>query len=611
MKATYQRSPSASPRSTCLGRGAMALACSLSACGGAGGEPGGAGGGTGLGGAGLGGAGLGGAGLGAAGLGGAGLGGQGGWGGGGQAGGSPGGAGGLGGQGGAPQVCAPLSSEPCYEGPSGTEWVGLCAPGARSCAPDGGAWGPCVGQVLPTSETCGSPGDDDCDGTPNEEGPDCQCVPGSVVSCFSGPPEAVGVGVCVAGQQVCEPSGLGFGPCQGEVVPTPELCSTDVDDDCDGAVNEEGVDCVCTPFAAVPCYDGPPETAGVGLCAAGVAHCDSQGLSLSACAGQVLPGVEVCSGDVVDEDCDGEVNEGGPGCVCAPGVIESCYTGPPASIDRGPCHGGERQCNASGTAFGPCLGEVVPILDVCGTERREDCFHHYPECPAVCAGFETVMPVEPGDVVTPGSGQNSFGQAGWFLHQGASGPRFIGAPGASVPVTVTDLAPTGLFELHAMTTYQIHGYLDGSIDIAGPGNVGTGLVTVVLWHPTPHAKPSVGGNYGDRLYASHPDRLVTFEGTSHLFGQAFTAPYGGRDVLVGDQTGWSTLIGGPGDEHVVAVSESPMLDFAMTFDQPVQLGGYVVDLRRWKAASRSCARAVTPSRSPSPSVHTPASRWCR
>jgi hypothetical protein len=54
--------------------------------------------------------------------------------------------------------------------------------------------------------------------------------------------------------------------------------------------------------AAEPCYDGPPETAGEGPCAAGVAACS--GGVLGACALQVLPAPDVC-GDGVDNDCEG------------------------------------------------------------------------------------------------------------------------------------------------------------------------------------------------------------------------------------------------------------------------------------------------------------------
>lgn len=61
----------------------------------------------------------------------------------------------------APPLCQAGQTEDCYDGPSGTEGIGLCTGGTRSCT--NGAWGPCQGQVLPKQEKCDWQ-DDDCDG---------------------------------------------------------------------------------------------------------------------------------------------------------------------------------------------------------------------------------------------------------------------------------------------------------------------------------------------------------------------------------------------------------------------------------------------------------------
>ena len=61
------------------------------------------------------------------------------------------------------QRCTPGQVEACYSGPAGTEDVGECSAGAATCGDDG-AWGPCVGEVVPARETCDAPGDEDCDG---------------------------------------------------------------------------------------------------------------------------------------------------------------------------------------------------------------------------------------------------------------------------------------------------------------------------------------------------------------------------------------------------------------------------------------------------------------
>ena len=60
--------------------------------------------------------------------------------------------------------CKPGDQKACYDGPDGTEGVGLCKSGMKTCADDGKSWGACDGQVLPMPEDCNSRGDENCDG---------------------------------------------------------------------------------------------------------------------------------------------------------------------------------------------------------------------------------------------------------------------------------------------------------------------------------------------------------------------------------------------------------------------------------------------------------------
>ena len=64
------------------------------------------------------------------------------------------------------------------------------------------------------------------------EGTECGCVAGAVVPCYTGPPGTEGVGACLGGQRACL-GGLGWGPCEGQVLPAAEVCNG-IDDDCDG-----------------------------------------------------------------------------------------------------------------------------------------------------------------------------------------------------------------------------------------------------------------------------------------------------------------------------------------------------------------------------------------
>lgn len=60
-------------------------------------------------------------------------------------------------------------------------------------------------------------------------------------------------------------------------------------------------------------------------------------------------------------------------CACEPGKTKSCYTGLPSTLGVGLCVGGIATCNTAGDGYGPCVGEVVPITEVCGNGLDDDC----------------------------------------------------------------------------------------------------------------------------------------------------------------------------------------------------------------------------------------------
>jgi hypothetical protein len=66
--------------------------------------------------------------------------------------------------GGAP-TCMPGTSIACYSGKDEQKGVGQCKAGTKTCNAEGTAYDGCMGEVLPGTESCKTPGDEDCDGS--------------------------------------------------------------------------------------------------------------------------------------------------------------------------------------------------------------------------------------------------------------------------------------------------------------------------------------------------------------------------------------------------------------------------------------------------------------
>ena len=157
------------------------------------------------------------------------------------------------------------------------------------------------GSSSGSSGSAGCVDDLDCVGDP--AGPLCDagrcttnCLPGDSKPCFTGPLEKVDVGACVRGTSTCTADGLGWGGCEGEVLPAAsEVCGNAIDDDCNGDVDED-VDA-----------DGD----GWGVCSGDC--CDTEG---GACFDpeKVNPGAYEYVGNEVDDNCDAVIDEVAEAC---------------------------------------------------------------------------------------------------------------------------------------------------------------------------------------------------------------------------------------------------------------------------------------------------------
>lgn len=142
------------------------------------------------------------------------------------------------------------------------------------------------------------PGFDDCNGAANdgcEVDGACACVPNQAYDCYSGPMGTEDVGICAGGTQTCNGTGTALGPCVGQVLPGLELCASGSDENCDGNVDED------------PDLDGDGWTQCGGDC------CDDVGVGCLS-PDLVNPGAFEFGGNLVDDDCDSNIDNVVPDC---------------------------------------------------------------------------------------------------------------------------------------------------------------------------------------------------------------------------------------------------------------------------------------------------------
>lgn len=120
-----------------------------------------------------------------------------------------------------------------------------------------------------------------------------ECTPGDTKECYYGPSNSKGVGACKAGISTCVVDGTDWSECVGQVLPSPEICGDEIDQDCDGEdmTAENAID-----------IDGD-----------GYTYCDGDCCETSwDCRGEpekVNPGSTEFDDNTIDDNCNGEVDE--------------------------------------------------------------------------------------------------------------------------------------------------------------------------------------------------------------------------------------------------------------------------------------------------------------
>jgi Notch-like protein len=217
--------------------------------------------------------------------------------------------------------------------------VGACARTGQTRCVDARVESACVpGAAAPIDETCDGV-DDDCDGVDDD---DARPAP---TACGVGACAASGIESCVEGSllDTCTPHAPGRADdptCNG------------VDDDCDGATDEDFV--------------GVEVTCGAGACAAvGQTHCVA-GRVVESCHPAAAPSPVDTTCDARDDDCDGRVDDD------FVGAATRCGVGACRSVGRERCVAGTRsdacQPGAPAANDATCNG----LDDDCDGEVDED-----------------------------------------------------------------------------------------------------------------------------------------------------------------------------------------------------------------------------------------------
>jgi streptogramin lyase len=286
--------------------------------------------------------------------------------------------------------CEDNQKRNCYPGSESQINKGICREGIQLCK--NGEWNECVGAITPQEEVCdyldndcdgivdegvknicgdcreeadlpteiiGNNIDDDCDGKIDEDenNPDGDNCDGRMHQpCYTGPIGTGGVGICRGGFRDCkwDPNLAiwgNWGECIGMILPIAEICGNNIDDNCDGIIDEN--------CQTRECLDEE-------ICGNNIDdNCDDyidENCSYDVVREECLD-EEICNNGF-DDNCDGNIDEN---CSCGELTELDCFASDPSMLNHGEtsqCKKGIMYC-VGGENWGNCQNQVLPSVEFC------------------------------------------------------------------------------------------------------------------------------------------------------------------------------------------------------------------------------------------------------
>jgi hypothetical protein len=190
------------------------------------------------------------------------------------------------------------TSRQCFVGDSGNADSGSCMSGTQTCitSDEFSLWSTCMPSDRADKSACGG-----------------GCTEGEMRSCYSGPVGTQGVGSCQAGVQTCHSND--WGPCEGEVTPTAEVCSDSADHNCNGNAGCADAQCATQPQCAQQTTTQNPTYCNAG----GSVYVNNISYSDPA-----FPQIEVCSSYSGATTCESVFGTGGTFSANCAGSYQLC-----------------------------------------------------------------------------------------------------------------------------------------------------------------------------------------------------------------------------------------------------------------------------------------------